>query len=618
MRSPSMSYCLNPDCQKPQNLKNNRFCQNCGTELLLKSRYRALKLIGQGGFGKTFLGIDEDIPSQPVCVIKQFLPIALSTLEINKATELFAQEAQQLDQLGNHNQIPQLLAHVEQNERLYLIQEYIDGQNLAQELEKEGPFSEEAILELLKSLLPVLDFVHSYQVIHRDIKPENIIRRTQDGQFVLVDFGASKLANSNVLAKTGTIIGTPGYTAPEQAMGKANFSSDIYSLGVTCIHLLLQIEPLELFDHSENDWVWQDYLTTSLSSELVDILKKMVAMATKKRYRSAQEVLESLNLLNNQPPPNLPKTLPRLVEIDKRFGYIDNEGKMVISLQFSQARGFSPDGLAAVKRGRHWGFIDFQGKLRIAPQFEAVSDFAGGLAAFKYSKWYWLQAKWGYLNYQGKIVIEPQFNQAFSFSEGLALVRVGFLWGYINTEGVMMIEPQFEEAGNFKSGFARVKFNTKWGYINPQGKVVIPPRDNARDFSEDLAAVEINQFWGYIDKLGKLVIQPQYLDALDFSEGLAPILMETKFLGLLVTGQKWGYINKLGTVAIEPQFDWADSFAEGLAAVKKNNYWGYINKLGQMVIAPRFDFAAAFTDNIAEVILAGQCRYINKRGEFIY
>ncbi|ELR97539.1 WG repeat-containing protein [Gloeocapsa sp. PCC 73106] len=616
-----MSYCLNPQCQKPHNPSNNRFCQHCGAQLLLEERYRAVKLIGKGGFGRTFLAFAQDLPSEPPCVIKQFLPELLTGSEIDKAKELFAQEARQLEQLGQHPQIPQLLAHFSQEEHLYLVQEFIDGQNLAAELAQEGPFDQDDIKQVLESLLPVLEFVHQQQVIHRDIKPENIIRRSLDRQLVLVDFGAAKLANNAILAKTGTIIGTPGYSSPEQAMGKAIFASDIYSLGVTCLHLLTQIEPLELFDTHENDWAWEHYLTTPMTPQLKAILNKMVAMGTKKRYQSATEILRDLagvRIPTTTSPQTLLKFLPRLVEIDQKYGYINPEGKMIISLQFDKARHFQKEGLAAVKIGRQWGFITPEGNRQILPQFDDVGDFSEGLAPFKLYKWYWLQSKWGYINTAGEIVIEPQFCEASDFRSGLAAVRLGISWGYIDTQGNMIIEPKFDEACSFQEGLARVRINSKWGYIDNTGEVVIPPRDNGRNFSTELAAVEINRRWGYINSQGILVIQPQYQAALDFSEGLAPVLMETRFLGLLITGEKWGYINKLGIIEIEPQFDWAYSFSEGLAPVKRNNQWGYVNKLGQVIIEPRFDFAAGFIDGLAEVILGGQCRYINKRGNLIY
>jgi serine/threonine protein kinase len=232
-----MSYCLNPNCPTPTtNYPGTNFCVTCGSKLLLAERYRAIKLLGQGGFGKTFLAIDEYKPSKQRCVIKQFLPQAQGTNNIEKASELFKIEANQLDELGQtHPQIPELLAYFTQDKQQYLVQEFIDGQNLAEELKNNSTFNECQILAILNNLLPVLQFVHSKQVIHRDIKPENIIRRS-DEELVLVDFGAAKSVNLTALSVTGTVIGTAGYTSPEQAVGKATFASDIYSLGVTCLN----------------------------------------------------------------------------------------------------------------------------------------------------------------------------------------------------------------------------------------------------------------------------------------------------------------------------------------------------------------------------------------------
>ncbi|MEM1170252.1 MAG: GUN4 domain-containing protein [Cyanobacteria bacterium P01_H01_bin.35] len=288
-----MIQCLNPNCLN-QNPANTNFCQKCGSKLLLAERYRAVKIIGQGGFGRTFQAIDEFKPSQPFCVIKQFFPDAQGTQNLEKAAELFAQEAVRLESLGKHPQIPELLAFFTQDNRQYLIQELIEGENLQQELETLGKFNETQIWELLNDLLPVLEFIHSQQVIHRDIKPENIIRRESSqkkGELVLVDFGAAKYATPNTLAVTGTVIGSAGYAAPEQAVGKAMFASDIYSLGVTCIHLLTQVQPFELFDVSENDWVWRDFLPSSISDDLGNILDKMIVGATKKRFQSVGEIL---------------------------------------------------------------------------------------------------------------------------------------------------------------------------------------------------------------------------------------------------------------------------------------------------------------------------------------
>jgi serine/threonine protein kinase len=298
-----MSFCLNPDCIQPRNSPQAKFCQSCGSILLLGDRYRTLKPIGAGGFGHTFLAVDEYKPSKPRCVVKQFRPEEQGTRNLQKAAALFVREAQRLEELGKHPQIPELLAYFEQEGRQYLIQEFVDGSNLAQELAESGAFEEAQIRQLLKDLLPVLEFVHDRQVIHRDIKPENIIRRSSDSRFVLVDFGASKLATGTALAQTGTVIGSAGYVAPEQALGKAVFGSDLYSLGVTCIHLLTQIPPFELFDSSEGAWVWEDYLfDRDLSPSLKRILNKLLENGTSRRYPSAATVLEDLQSKSIAPP----------------------------------------------------------------------------------------------------------------------------------------------------------------------------------------------------------------------------------------------------------------------------------------------------------------------------
>lgn len=286
----------------PQNPQGTKFCRSCGSKLLLKDRYRAIQPIGQGGFGRTFLAADEDKPSKPRCVIKQFFPQAQGTSNVEKAAELFRQEAMRLDELGRHPQIPDLLAHCDQDNWQYLVQEFIDGLNLQQELARQGAFNETQIRQLLIDLLPVLQFVHNHQVIHRDIKPANIIRcssshkgEAKEGQLVLVDFGASKVATSAALQQTGTHIGSPEYVAPEQARGRAVFASDIYSLGVTCVHLLTQVSPFDLYDIREDVWVWRQYLKRPISEALGRILDKMLESATNRRYQSAAEVLKDLN-----------------------------------------------------------------------------------------------------------------------------------------------------------------------------------------------------------------------------------------------------------------------------------------------------------------------------------
>jgi formylglycine-generating enzyme required for sulfatase activity len=275
---------------------------SCGAKILLKDRYRALKLLGQGGFGKTFKAVDEDQPHKPLCVIKQFAFSNNHPETRQIALKLFYEEAQHLEALGKHDQIPELTAYFDVEGQPYLVQQFIDGQDLEQELATAGTFNQAKIRKLLESLLPVLDFLHhqSPPVIHRDIKPANIIRRRSDGVFVLVDFGAAKLASQTMLAKTGTVIGSPEYTAPEQTRGKPVFASDIYSLGVTCIYLLTQVSPFDLFDLSTDAWVWRDYLVKNpVDEKLGKVLDKMIANSLNERYRSIAEVLAALGHMNN-------------------------------------------------------------------------------------------------------------------------------------------------------------------------------------------------------------------------------------------------------------------------------------------------------------------------------
>lgn len=294
-----MSHCLNPDCLY-KNLEATQICQKCGTKLLLCDRYRALSILGKGGFGRTFLAIDEFKPSKPKCVIKQFLPNVKGKSAIAKATELFATEAIALDELGKHEQIPELLAYFNQEERQYLIQEFVDGDNLLKELENKGAFNEAQIRKLLEDMLSVLQFVHANNTIHRDIKPENIIRRKRDGKLILVDFGAAKASEWGDEGVTGTIIGSAGYVAPEQARGKPQFTSDLFSLGVTCLHLLTNVIPLELFDLGDDRWVWRDYITDRpVSEQLGQIIDKLVENATKRRFASVEEVLHALKTINS-------------------------------------------------------------------------------------------------------------------------------------------------------------------------------------------------------------------------------------------------------------------------------------------------------------------------------
>src|SRR5579883_823943 len=303
----SMTCCLNPDCQHPQNADDAEFCLSCGKKLipLLRGRYRVMRPIGQGGFGRTYLALDDD-RLKAKCVIKQFSPQIQGTKSLEKAVKLFEQEAVRLYELGEHPQIPALLAYFEQDQRLYLVQQFIEGSTLLQELAQNGVFVEQRIREVLVGILPILKFVHDHQVIHRDITPSNIIRRKFDNKLVLIDFGVAKLLSAETAAQPGTKIGTEGYAPIEQLRsGKAYPASDLYSLGATCLYLMTQVKPEDLYDPLQGRWLWRERLSEkgrTLSEPIAQILDKMLKDLVSERYQSADAVMKDLRTALSRPP----------------------------------------------------------------------------------------------------------------------------------------------------------------------------------------------------------------------------------------------------------------------------------------------------------------------------
>ncbi|MEH2388707.1 MAG: serine/threonine-protein kinase [Nostoc sp.] len=312
-------YCTRPYCPRPKNYfvdlddittlrtMQQKYCTTCGMPLMLDGRYVTTKLLGRGGFGAAFLARDRRIPGMRQCVVKQFQPAGnLSPTQLQQAQLMFEREAEVLAQLGNdHEQIPDLFAFFpvivnslqpgQQDQFFYLAQEYIDGQNLEEELIQNGKFSEQQVLEVLQEILKVLKFVHHRGIIHRDIKPSNIMRR-RDGKLFLLDFGAVKQVTNAALgsAASSTGIYSMGFAPPEQmARGQVFPSTDLYSLAVTLVTLLTNQEAIELFDAYSNQWKWRTQVT--VNPRLADILDKMLLPAPNQRFQSAQEVLDALN-----------------------------------------------------------------------------------------------------------------------------------------------------------------------------------------------------------------------------------------------------------------------------------------------------------------------------------
>ncbi|KAF3885913.1 MULTISPECIES: serine/threonine-protein kinase [Nostocales] len=295
------------------NKEGNRFCTQCGEPLplapeqVVDNRYRIIRHLGQGGFGRTYVA--EDLKQSPQqCVLKEFAPQVEEKQDLQKAKELFEREASVLKQL-QHPQIPRfhesLQVKLGNKDFFLLVQDYVEGDNywdLLQERNEQGQsFSEEEVVKLLQQLLPVLSYIHSRNVIHRDISPDNLILRRTDRMPVLIDFGgvkqlpASKGFWFTQLSGNHTILGKKGYAPEEQLrQGKAFPCSDLYSLAVTALVLLTGKEPQQLYDTYEGNWRWGTDI--QVSPKLEAVLKIMLAYKPSDRYQKADEVLKNLQL----------------------------------------------------------------------------------------------------------------------------------------------------------------------------------------------------------------------------------------------------------------------------------------------------------------------------------
>jgi serine/threonine protein kinase, bacterial len=274
---------------------------------LLQNRYRIIRELAEGGFGKTFIAEDTQMPSHRRCVIKELKPLNEGSQIYELIKDRFQREAVILEDLGNNNnQIPSLFAHFSSEGKFYLVQEYIEGETLASRVQKAGKLSESAVKEILVKLLIVLDFVHSKRIIHRDIKPENIILRNNDDTPVLIDFGAVREIMGTVLAPSGNstssiVIGTPGYMPAEQLAGRPMFASDLYALALTMIYALTSKIPSEFdTDPQTGNIMWlQDCFVSPTMANVLDRAHREadpcgIAFNPQDRWQSARTMLQAL------------------------------------------------------------------------------------------------------------------------------------------------------------------------------------------------------------------------------------------------------------------------------------------------------------------------------------
>ncbi|RAM50522.1 MAG: serine/threonine protein kinase [Hapalosiphonaceae cyanobacterium JJU2] len=277
------------------------------TGTVLQNRYQIIQILGQGGFGRTYLAEDNRRFNE-LCAIKELIPNTTDPVAWQKAQELFLREANILYQI-EHHQIPKFRERFEQDQRLFLVQDYVAGKTYHTLLDERkavgGAFTEQEVLQLMRSLLPVLEHIHSRGIIHRDISPDNIILRDLDNQPVLIDFGVVKELATRLQAANPTVpatyVGKLGYSPSEQMQtGQAYPSSDLYALAVTAIVLLSGKEPQELFDENLLTWNWQRWV--SVSPHLTHILNRMLSFRPSDRFQNATQVAQALASGGQQTP----------------------------------------------------------------------------------------------------------------------------------------------------------------------------------------------------------------------------------------------------------------------------------------------------------------------------
>ncbi|MEL7067382.1 MAG: serine/threonine-protein kinase [Cyanobacteria bacterium J06581_3] len=272
---------------------------------LLQNHYRIVQLLGQGGFGRTYLAEDQGRFNER-CAIKEFVPIKGEDKFSDKATQLFQREASVLYQI-DHPQIPKFRATFEEEERLFLVQDYVEGPTFHEVLNQRRAqgrnFSEGEVRQFLKQLLPVLAHIHAKGIIHRDISPDNIILRKDDQLPVLIDFGVVKEVVTRMQmdpsVAQATTVGKAGYAPSEQLQtGRAYPSSDLYALAVTAIVLLTGREPQSLFDDINFAWQWQEFV--QVTPEFAAVLNKALSYRPGDRYQSVSEMARALEASNRR------------------------------------------------------------------------------------------------------------------------------------------------------------------------------------------------------------------------------------------------------------------------------------------------------------------------------
>ena len=631
-------------------------------------KYKIERVLGQGGFGITYLAYQ--VPSNHQVAIKELfiggegqaindrkgnlvgVTNSANQASFNQQKEKFKKEARRLENL-NHPNLVKVHELFEENGTVYYVMDYIEGESLRTKLNREGRLSESLVLKYLQQLLPALDTAHQQSIWHLDIKPENIMV-DRYGHVTLIDFGASKHIEQNKALTTSLALAyTPGYCPPEladltnggidnfvQALKDIGPWTDIYALGATMYNLITDSIPPSsnrLYREGRNAFMFPSIISSSTKDCIVKMMKPnredrpQSIIEIKCQSGNAQSIYNESTIINSLAPvcsnndiiyilKSIAQNLNNyddypysfydgyaVVQKNGRRGFINKNGYEVIPCIYDDAGDFH-EGLAYVNKNGKWGYIDKNNKPVVPLIYESASSFCQGLALVKKNN------RYGYIDHAGREVIKCTYESADSFSEGLARVVTKGKTGYIDISGNLIIPQLYAGGWSFHNGIAIVSkirklFVERQGGIDKRGSEIVPfVYSSISTFGTDgFAVVSKNNKSGLIDVSGNQIV-PCIYEGARAHDKLFPVAQNSK----------WGFINTSGNIVIPFKFFEAYGFQDEMCIVRDSNYfYGYVNNNGDEITPCKYQDAHYFNNGFADVQFHDKWGVVNKQGKLV-
>lgn len=601
---------------------------------LQEGKYRIETVLGQGGFGITYLATQKivvkgaigELETEIKVAIKEFfmkdvcnrdshtsyitIPSVGSKEMVERFRQKFIKEAQNISRL-KHPNIVKVLDVFEENGTAYYVMEYIPGGSLQQYLSENAPLQETEVLYYIRKIAGALDYIHEQHMIHLDIKPGNILRRDNE-EPVIIDFGLSKQYDEWRYQTSTTPVGiSAGYAPIEQYKkgGNQTFSpsTDIYSLGATLYKMITGNTPPDASDIIDNGLS----LPENISPGIREVIRKAMETKRSDRPQTISEFLAILDDKEKQYDESNEETTILNEEIkEEKQNNIQSITQQTIKKEVKQKPknkkiyyiGLSCIAAILIIFGIKKGLEDENSQILDSG---VEKDYTSLYMPYKNDN-----GKYGYvgpLNMNEKIVIPAKYDYvSMTFSEGLGHVRLNDKWGYIDKTGTEVIPCQYDGANDFSEGLAAVELNGKYGYIDKSGTLVIPYKyDLVSEFSDGLASVKLNEKWGFINKNATEVAPCKYDD-------YYPTDLFSREGFVIIIGNKYGATDKNGKEVIPCKYDDITGFSQGLSAAKLNEKWGYIDANGKVVIPFKYDGAGGFFGELACVELGWEKFFIDK------